>query len=180
MGRSFPVYLVYIDGKEREVAFARREYKAGSGYRGFVVESDPSVTVEEDLFRRDTTMNSLAIELPFGRCLDYYGGRKDIRAGRIRAVSAHFCEDPVRALRAARQAAAFQFSITEETIAFMRSCRDELAQEPQERLLGELKRALQTEKPSVFLKCCGALICCRLLSGDCSSHWQDPARCFSS
>lgn len=152
VGRSFPVYLVYIDGKEREVAFARREYKAGSGYRGFVVESDPSVTVEEDLFRRDTTMNSLAIELPFGRCLDYYGGREDIRARRIRAISAHFCEDPVRALRAARQAAAFRFSITEETIAFMRSCRDELAQEPQERLLGELKRALQTEKPSVFFE----------------------------
>ena len=105
VGRSFPVYLVTVDGKRAEVAFARRERKTGPGYRGFAVAFSPEVTIEEDLYRRDTTMNSIALELPEGRLIDLYGGREDIARGRVRAVSSHFVEDPVRALRAARQAA---------------------------------------------------------------------------
>lgn len=152
VGKSFPVYLVSIDGKKSEVAFARKERKQGSGYRGFVVHYDPGVTVEEDLFRRDTTMNSLALELPVQRLFDLYGGVQDIKAKRIRKISEHFREDPVRALRAARQAAEFGFTITDDTYEEMRACREELAQEPQERLLGELKRALATAKPSIFFE----------------------------
>ena len=112
VGRSFPVYLVPIDGHSCEVAFARRERKTGAGYRGFDVAFSPEVTIEEDLYRRDTTMNSMARELPDGKLLDPYGGREDIAQHRVRAVSEHFTEDPVRALRAARQAALFDFAIT--------------------------------------------------------------------
>ena len=70
IGRSFPVYHVRVDGVRREVALARRERKTGMGYRGFDVVFDPSVTIEEDLYRRDTTMNAMALELPSGELLD--------------------------------------------------------------------------------------------------------------
>lgn len=153
VGKSFPVYLVEIDGKKAEVAFARKERKTGSGYCGFSVEYDPAVTLEEDLYRRDTTMNSLAMELPEKTVHDLYGGAEDTRQGIIRAISAHFCEDPVRALRAARQAAEFGFTIEDNTYRLMAACREELAAEPAERLLGELRRALMAPKPSLFFRC---------------------------
>ena len=150
IGKAFPVYHVYIDGRRTEVSFARKEVKTGTGYRGFDVVFDPTVAIEEDLYRRDTTMNAMAQELPDGRLVDPYGGRADVAAGVIRAVSAHFTEDPVRALRAARQAAAFGFSVAPGTIAYMRSCAAELQKEPSERLMAELRRALMTPRPSVF------------------------------
>ena len=152
IGKAFPVYHVRVDGVRREVAFARRERKTGEGYRGFDVVFDPSVTIEEDLYRRDTRMNAMALELPSGDLHDPYGGRSDIAAGMIRAVSQHFMDDPVRALRAARQAAAFGFRVEEETIAYMRACARELQAEPTERLMGELRRALMTPRPSVFFR----------------------------
>lgn len=152
VGHGFPVYLVSIDGCLSEVAFARKERKEGTGYRGFRVSYDPSVTVEEDLYRRDTTMNSMALELPKRTLIDPYHGAQDIEAGIIRAVSHHFMEDPVRALRAARQAAEFGFSIAEETSRYMHACREELCQEPQERIVAELHRALQAPRPSVFFR----------------------------
>ena len=152
VGRSFPVYLVTIDGQRSEVAFARKERKTGSGYNGFSVDYNPEVTVEEDLYRRDTTMNSLAMELPQGEIIDLYGGIADIRQQRIRAISEHFCEDPVRALRAARQAAEFGFAISDDTYALMAACQEELGAEPAERLLAELRRALQAPKPSVYFR----------------------------
>lgn len=152
VGHGFPVYLVSIDGSLSEVAFARKEKKEGRGYRGFRVSYDPSVTVEEDLYRRDTTMNSMALELPGKQLIDPYHGAQDVADKVIRAVSHHFTEDPVRALRAARQAAEFGFSITEETIRYMNACRAELQHEPQERIVAELRRALQSPRPSVFFR----------------------------
>lgn len=152
VGRGFPVYLLRIDGKSSEIAFARRERKTGPGYRGFAIEAAPAITIEEDLYRRDTTMNSIAMELPERQLLDPYGGRLAIEERRIAAVSGHFCEDPVRALRAARQAAELGFSITDETFSLMRRCQADLLQEPPERLQQELERALQTERPSVFFQ----------------------------
>ncbi|SHL03224.1 tRNA nucleotidyltransferase (CCA-adding enzyme) [Selenomonas ruminantium] len=152
VGKAFPVYLVEIDGQHAEVAFARKEEKQGEGYRGFAVEYGKDVTLEEDLYRRDTTINSLAMELPGGEIFDFYGGRQDIVQGIIRPVSHHFAEDPVRALRAARQAAEFGFTLSDEAKAAMAACREELAKEPTERLLQELKRALMTAKPSVFFR----------------------------
>ena len=162
VGKSFPVYLLEIDGRACEVAFARRERKTGHGYRGFQVEFGAKVSIEEDLFRRDTTMNSMAVELPQGTVMDPYGGREDIRKKIIRAVSVHFMEDPVRALRAARQAAEHGFSIEAGTVSYMRRCAEELKEEPQERIVNELALALAAGKPSIFfrsLQAAGLLSC---------------------
>ncbi|MBR4696083.1 MAG: HD domain-containing protein [Selenomonadaceae bacterium] len=152
VGRSFPVYLLEIDGEMCEVSFARREWKAGHGYRGFRVEFDDGVSIEEDLFRRDTTMNSMALELPEGTLIDPYGGREDLRRGIIRAVSHHFNEDPVRALRAARQAAEHGFSIEPGTLEYMGQCGEELETEPQERLVNEMSLVLSARQPSLFFR----------------------------
>ena len=152
VGISFPVFLLPMGKWSAEIALARRERKRGTGYRGFAVEADGTVTIEEDLFRRDTTINSMAMELPGERIIDPYGGQNDIDKHLIRAVSSHFMDDPVRALRAARQAAEFDFSVTPETISYMTACQDELCREPGERILGELTRALSSPRPSVFFR----------------------------
>ncbi len=152
VGRSFPVFLQEIEGSVCEIAFARRERKSGRGYLGFSVEYPEDVTIEEDLYRRDTRMNSMALELPDRTLVDPYGGEEDLRRHVIRAVSSHFLEDPVRALRAARQAAELGWEITEDTVSYMVKCRDELGDEPPERILGELQRALAAPRPSVFFR----------------------------
>ena len=152
VGKSFPVYLVRIDGTKCEVAFARRERKSGNGYRGFDVISSPELTIEEDLYRRDTTMNAVAMELPSKEIIDPYKGREDIEAHIIRPVSEHFREDPVRALRAARQSAELSFDIAPETFEAMRACGYELQFEPAERIFNEMVRALRTPRPSVFFR----------------------------
>ncbi|BEU87654.1 multifunctional CCA addition/repair protein [Selenomonas sp. TAMA-11512] len=150
VGNHFPVYLLPIRGEMREVAFARREKKTASGYRGFAAHFSPETTIEEDLARRDTTMNSIALRLPDREMIDPFGGKQDIERGIIRAATKHFAEDPVRALRAARQAAELGFTIEAETVNAMRSLRGELRSEPQERIFEELKKALAAPKPSVF------------------------------
>lgn len=151
-GKSFPVYSVEIDGAYCEVAFARTERKVGTGYRGFDILFAPSVTIEQDLFRRDTTINAMAVELTSGKLIDPFGGREDVFNKKIRAVSKHFIDDPVRALRAARQSAQFGFEICAETIEAMRCCKEELAHEPTERIFDELVTALKTNKPSIFFR----------------------------
>lgn len=152
IGNSFPVFLLEIDGKKSEIAFARREKKAGAGYKGFSVDASPDVTLEEDLFRRDTTINSMAFDLETGKIIDPYGGREDIAKKIVRATSAHFSEDPVRALRAARQAAQFGFTIEPETVEQMRKCAAELSTEPKDRIFMELEKALAVKKPSLFFR----------------------------
>ena len=152
VGNSFPVYKVKIDDTFCEVAFARRERKIGKGYRGFDTAYDPTVTIEDDLYRRDTTMNAIAIELPEDKVIDPYNGVEDIADKTIRIISKHFVDDPVRALRAARQAAQFRFDITADTIIAMNKCGEELAQEPSERIFNELHLALLTDKPSIFFR----------------------------
>ena len=151
-GKSFPVYSVEIDGKFCEVAFARTEKKIGAGYRGFEVSFSPDVTIEQDLFRRDTTINAMAIEILSGSLVDPFGGREDVLNKKIRAVSKHFTDDPVRALRAARQAAQFNFEICDSTIEAMKLCGEELSREPTERIFDELETALKTDKPSIFFR----------------------------
>lgn len=152
VGKSFPVYLLEIDGQKSEVAFARKEKKTGIGYRGFMAFCDKTITIEEDLYRRDTTMNSMAWKLPDEVLIDPYGGSRDIEKRTIRATSQHFSEDPVRALRAARQAAEIDFEVAIETINQMSLCRSELATEPQERFFQELVKALACQKPSAFFR----------------------------
>ena len=150
VGNSFPVYKVFIDDKFCEVAFARREIKIGKGYRGFKAVFDPTVKIEDDLYRRDTTINAIAMDLSNNSIIDPYNGVDDILNKKIRAVSKHFIEDPVRALRAARQSAQFNFDITDDTIIAMNQCSEELALEPSERIFKNL--ALQTNKPSIFFR----------------------------
>lgn len=149
-GKSFPVYSVEIDDDFCEVAFARTERKVGTGYRGFEILFAPSVTIEQDLFRRDTTINAMAVDILSGELVDPFGGREDVLNKKIRAVSEHFTDDPVRALRAARQAAQFGFDICADTVEAMHRCGEELAREPTERIFDELETALKTDRPSIF------------------------------
>ncbi len=162
VGRDFPVFLHPETGEE--YALARTERKSGRGYRGFVVAADPSVTLEEDLPRRDFTINAIAQDQA-GRLVDPYGGVRDIEARVLRHVSDAFCEDPLRVLRAARFMARFAglgFTIAPETMAMMRAMVDsgELEELTAERVWQELRRALVSETPSAFLRTlheCGAL-----------------------
>jgi tRNA nucleotidyltransferase (CCA-adding enzyme) len=152
VGRGFPVYLLEIDGDMCDVALARRERKTGPGYRGFAVSAHPDTTIEDDLYRRDTTINSMAESLETGKLIDPFGGARDIRLGVVRATSEHFADDPVRALRSARHAALFGYAIERGTVRMMGKCRGELASEPGERLTEELRRALGCDAPSVFFR----------------------------
>ena len=162
IGRDFPVFL-HPETAE-EYALARTERKSGRGYRGFVVDADPSVTLEQDLGRRDFTINAIA-EAPDGRLVDPYGGVRDIEARVLRHVGAAFSEDPLRVLRAARFMARFAplgFTVAAETMDLMRGMVDagELEALTPERVWQELSRALASTQPSAFLRTlhdCGAL-----------------------
>src|SRR5271166_6785016 len=124
VGRDFPVFL--HPQSHEEYALARLERKVAPGYRGFEVRFGPEVTLEEDLGRRDLSINAIA-QAADGSLIDPYGGRCDIEARVLRHVSASFVEDPVRLLRVARFAARFAplgFHIAPETLALMRSMVD--------------------------------------------------------
>lgn len=150
VGKSFPVFLV----NGCEYAFARRERKNGHGYRGFAVEFSPDITLEEDLRRRDITINAIAKDPDFpDRYIDPYGGIEDIRNKRIVHVSEAFAEDPLRVYRVARFAAKFpDFSVDESTIKLMNSIGDELETLSTERVWKELEKALVYPRPSRFFE----------------------------
>ncbi|WP_101926081.1 MULTISPECIES: multifunctional CCA addition/repair protein [Luteimonas] len=162
IGRDFPVFL--HPGTREEHALARTERKSGRGYRGFVVDADPSVTLEDDLQRRDFTINAIA-EAPDGSLVDPHGGARDIEARVLRHVGPAFSEDPLRVLRAARFMARFAplgFRVADETMALMRGMVDsgELDALTPERVWQETSRALTLQQPSAFLRTlheCGAL-----------------------
>ena len=162
VGRDFPVFLHPRTGEEH--ALARTERKSGRGHRGFVVDADPSVTLEQDLERRDFTINAIAQDED-GKLLDPLGGTRDIEQRVLRHAGTAFVEDPLRVLRAARFMARFavlDFSVAPETMALMRDMVDagELAELVPERVWQELARALRSATPSAFLKTlreCGAL-----------------------
>lgn len=162
VGKDFPVFL-HPETKE-EYALARTERKAGKGYRGFVCSTSTNITLEEDLLRRDLTINAMAMDEQ-GSIIDPYGGERDVNAKLLRHVSPAFEEDPVRILRIARFSARFHhlgFSIATETKALMRK----MVREGQvndlvpERVWAEIVRSLGEESPAVFfqvLRECGAL-----------------------
>jgi tRNA nucleotidyltransferase (CCA-adding enzyme) len=118
VGRDFPVFL--HPQTHEEYALARTERKSGRGYKGFTVHAAPDVTLEDDLARRDLTINAIAKDTD-GRLIDPHGGERDLRAGLLRHVSGAFQEDPVRILRVARFAARFGFRIAEETMQLMKT-----------------------------------------------------------
>ncbi|MCP5360370.1 MAG: multifunctional CCA addition/repair protein [Sinobacteraceae bacterium] len=162
VGRDFPVFL--HPTTREEYALARLERKTAPGYRGFVTDFSPTVTLEEDLQRRDLTINAIA-QAADGRLIDPCGGRRDLEARVLRHVSPAFVEDPVRILRAARFAARFAplgFTVAPETLQLMRSMveRGEADALVPERVWKELERALGEPCPDVFVQVlcdCGAL-----------------------
>lgn len=162
VGADFPVFLHPQSGEE--YALARTERKHGRGYGGFLFHTGPEVTLEDDLSRRDLTINAMA-ETPDGQLVDPYGGAADLDARVLRHVSPAFVEDPLRVLRVARfmaRYAAQGFRVAPETRALMRTIADsgELAHLTAERVWQELARALAEPMPSAFLRTlrdCGAL-----------------------
>jgi tRNA nucleotidyltransferase (CCA-adding enzyme) len=162
VGRDFPVFL--HPHTHEEYALARRERKVAPGYRGFSVEFGPEVTLEQDLARRDLTINAMARSAD-GILIDPYGGQRDIESRTLRHVSDAFIEDPVRVLRLARFAARFAplgFRVDPATLAMMRDmvARGEVDALVAERVWQESERALREPAASVFfavLRECGAL-----------------------
>lgn len=154
VGRDFPVFLHPDTGEE--YALARTERKSGKGYTGFVVHADPSVTLEEDLRRRDFTINAIA-QTADGQLVDPFHGATDLNARVLRHVSDAFTEDPLRVLRAARfmaRFAALGFRIAPETLELMRTMASsgELSALVPERVWQELSKALRSAAPSAFLR----------------------------
>jgi tRNA nucleotidyltransferase (CCA-adding enzyme) len=160
VGKDFPVFLHPHTGEE--VALARTERKSGRGYHGFVFQADPDVTLEQDLGRRDLTINAMA-EADDGSVIDPHGGQRDLRDKLLRHVSPAFVEDPVRLLRVARLAARFEdFSVAPETMNLLRRMVDEGEVDAlvSERVWQELSRGLMQPRPSRMfevLRACGAL-----------------------
>jgi tRNA nucleotidyltransferase (CCA-adding enzyme) len=162
VGKDFPVFL-HPQSKE-EYALARQERKVAPGYHGFTTEFSPQVTLEEDLKRRDLTINAMAEDAD-GRIIDPYGGQRDLGQRLLRHVSAAFAEDPVRVLRVARFAARYAdagFQIAPETAALLAqmTASGEIAALTPERVWRETARALLEPRPDVFfetLRSCGAL-----------------------
>lgn len=162
VGADFPVFLHPATGEE--YALARTERKSGRGYGGFTFHASPDVTLEQDLMRRDLTINAMA-EDPQGVLHDPYHGRQDLERRWLRHVSPAFAEDPLRVLRVARFAARYAplgFRIADETLALMRQISDsgELHALTAERSWKEIERALMETQPQVFIQVlreCGAL-----------------------
>ncbi|MEO4048853.1 multifunctional CCA addition/repair protein [Pseudomonas sp. CAU 1711] len=162
VGADFPVFLHPESGEE--YALARTERKSGQGYGGFVFHASPDVTLEQDLLRRDLTINAMA-EDDDGRVIDPYGGQQDLQERVLRHVSPAFAEDPLRVLRVARFAARYAplgFRVADETLALMRRLAEsgELQALTAERSWKEISRALLEPRPDVFiqvLRDCGAL-----------------------
>lgn len=143
VGQSFPVFLK--DGEE--YALARTERKTGAGYNGFAVEFDSTVTLEDDLIRRDLTINAMAMDMDTGEIIDPHGGQNDLRLGLLRHTSEAFAEDPVRVLRTARFAARYGFEVHPETIWLMGKIVPELWVVPQERIWVEFEKGLMERHP---------------------------------
>lgn len=162
VGKDFPVFL--HPHTHEEYALARTERKTAPGYHGFEFAADPTVTLEEDLARRDLTINAMA-ESANGDLVDPYGGAKDLAGGWLRHVSPAFVEDPVRILRVARFAARYArlgFRVAPETRALMRAMvqAGEVAHLVAERVWAETRKALVESRPGVYLRVlrdCGAL-----------------------
>lgn len=186
VGKDFPVFL-HPQTRE-EYALARTERKTARGYKGFAVQADPSVTLEEDLARRDLTVNAMAVpealahEAPAawaGQIVDPYDGQRDLKAKVLRHVTDAFAEDPVRILRLARFAARFaDFTVADETMALMRQMVEdgEVDHLVPERVWQELAKGLMSDKPSRMLEVlrgCGAL---KVLLPELDRLWGVPQR----
>ncbi|MBO5479127.1 MAG: HD domain-containing protein [Clostridia bacterium] len=146
MGKSFEVFCI----NNEQFALARREIKKGLGHKEFEIETGTSITIKEDLARRDITINAMAKDVLTNEIIDPFGGGKDIKNKIIRATTDAFCEDPLRVYRVARIAAQTGFYVEENTLRKMENLKKELLTLSKERVFIELKKALESEKPSIF------------------------------
>jgi tRNA nucleotidyltransferase/poly(A) polymerase len=155
VGAGFPVFLHPTTGEE--YALARQERKVGVGYNGFETVFDPTITLEDDLIRRDLTINAMAMDLDTDEIIDPYGGRRDIQRRELRHTSDAFAEDPVRVLRTARFAARYNFVVALDTIKLMRKVVPEIDHVPAERVFAEFEKGLMEDNPyqmiSVLQEC---------------------------
>ncbi|MDT4332201.1 multifunctional CCA addition/repair protein [Methylomonas sp. MS20] len=162
VGKDFPVFL--HPETHEEYALARTERKTAPGYKGFAIDASPEVTLDEDLLRRDLTVNAMALDAD-GRLIDPYNGQRDLQNRLLRHVSPAFCEDPVRILRVARFSARYAhlgFVVADETMALMADmvAAGEADYLVAERVWAELSKALVEPRPAAFfqvLRDCGAL-----------------------
>lgn len=150
VGKDFPVFL-HPETRE-EYALARTEKSCGLRHTDFVVDFNPEVTLEQDLYRRDLTMNAIAYDDTTGTYIDPYGGAEDIKNGVIRHVSEYFADDPLRILRAARFAAQYGFKVHSDTMMLMHNMviKGKHLGLTIERVWGETVKAMKTNKPSVY------------------------------
>lgn len=146
IGKSFEVFEI----EHSQFALARKEIKTGVGHKEFEIKTGKNITIEEDLARRDITINSIAKDVLKGTIIDPYNGRKDIEEKIIRATTDAFSEDPLRVYRVARFAATTGFKVEENTLELMKSLKEELLTLSKERVFAEFKKALESNKPSLF------------------------------
>lgn len=147
-GKFFGVYD--IDGKE--FALARKETKSGEGHKEFDIITGKQISIEEDLARRDITINSIAKEVLTGKVIDPYGGMQDLENKIIRATTNAFKEDPLRVYRVARFASSLKFTVDEKTLKMMNELKEELQTLSAERVFDEFRKALASNKPSIFFE----------------------------
>lgn len=147
-GKSFGVY----DIENKEFALARKDKKIGKGHKEFEIQNGKDITIKEDLARRDITINSIAKNVLTGEVIDPYRGIKDIQNKIIRATTDSFIEDPLRVYRVARFASELNFTVEERTIKMMEEIKKELKTLSPERVFTEFRKALKSDKPSVFFE----------------------------
>lgn len=183
VGRDFPVFL-HPKTKE-EYALARTERKTAPGYHGFAFHTEAGVTLEDDLARRDLTINAMAVAAEHADdparapLIDPHQGQRDLRERVLRHVTGAFAEDPVRILRLARFAARFpDFSVAPETLALMREmvANGEVDHLVAERVWQELARGLMEQRPAACWRCCATAVPC---SG-CCPRWTGSGACRSA
>lgn len=178
VGADFPVFLHPTSGEE--YALARTERKVGEGYGGFVTDSSPSITIEEDLMRRDLTINSMALAED-GELIDPYGGFRDLHNHVLRHTSDAFVEDPLRVMRLARFVGRYNFEIAESTVELCNavSASGELNSLSCERIWVELQKGMETKHPAKMLEVLeqtGALKSCDLLRKLFGPEWSTIQR----
>ena len=145
-GKSFEVF----DLEGKEFALARKETKVGKGHKEFEINTSDEITIEEDLKRRDITINSIAQDVLTKEIIDPFGGKEDLDNGIIRATSEKFSEDPLRVYRVARIAAILDFKVSRKTLNMMNKLKYELSTLSKERVFTEFRKALEADKPSIF------------------------------
>ncbi len=151
VGSDFPVFLVNIDGEECEVAFARKERSTGLGHKDFSIETNASITIIDDLSRRDLTVNSIALDLVTGKYIDPFFGQIDLQNKILRHTSEAFKEDPLRVFRLARFMCRFDdFKVNQSTIDICKIMKEQLNSLSSERVFKELYKALGSINPRRF------------------------------